>query len=215
MEKFYVEVTDKDVSELIQKKVREAGISKIYIPKEHPLDLRAIAFNYSGSKDLAWATEPDFYKCKGLPKFTIDQALQYFRELKSENEKPKFKVGDWVVPKNGADIKAEQIIEINSGFGHTSFVYAPGCQYPPDYVRHATPAEIEQAQKFTINRHEMTVDGNIISFGCAKFHKAQFMTLDNFNDCYPCSNRKIKSITLDSGVTLTIEDITKILERLK
>jgi len=207
MEKFYVDVTDQDVSELIQKKAFEAGCK--YFGNDIGLPYCFQFYKNGEFHSLHLHQRVD------TPKYTIDQALQYFKELKEENEKPKFKVGDWVVPKNGDDIKAEQIIEINSGFGHTWFVYAPGCQYTPDYVRHATPAEIEQAQKFTINGHEMTVEGDIISFGCAKFNVNQFRSIEAFNNFHISSNRKIKSITLDSGVTLTIEDITKILERLK
>ena len=214
MEKFCVEIPDKDVSELIQKKAFEAGFEWSSADKEiKSWKIRFLYFGCWNPNGITWSSALSVGNTP--PKYTIDQALQYFRELKAENEKPKFKAGDWVVPKNGADIKAEQIIEINSGFGHTSFVYAPGCQYTPDYVRHATPAEIEQAQKFTINGHEMTVEGDIISFGCAKFNVNQFRSIEAFNNFHISSNRKIKSITLDSGVTLTIEDITKILERLK
>lgn len=70
----------------------------------------------------------------------------------------------------------------------------------------------------TINGQEMKVDGDIISFGCAKFHKRQFdgllARLDSFNQYNESSNRKIVSIKLDSGVELTIEDLNKVVNKL-
>ena len=70
---------------------------------------------------------------------------------------------------------------------HTSFVYAPGCQYTPDYVRHATPAEIEEAQKIKSWRRLL-----------------QIMELFD-----------LKKIQHLDGATATFEDIKKIVERLK
>ncbi|KKP74695.1 MAG: hypothetical protein UR73_C0037G0004 [candidate division WS6 bacterium GW2011_GWF1_35_23] len=186
MEKFCVEIPDKDVSELIQKKAFEAGFEWSSADKEiKSWKIRFLYFGCWNPNGITWSSALSVGNTP--PKYTIDQALQYFRELKAENEKPKFKAGDWVVPKNGADIKAEQIIEINSGFGHTSFVYAPGCQYTPDYVRHATPAEIEEAQKIKSWRRLL-----------------QIMELFD-----------LKKIQHLDGATATFEDIKKIVERLK
>lgn len=85
--------------------------------------------------------------------------------------------------------------------------------------------------KVIINGYEMQVDGDIVSFGCAKFNKEWFKVLkDHINDLgigsyqdrfdrtnmrnWTHTNRAIKSITLDSGVELTIEDLEKIVKKL-
>lgn len=80
-------------------------------------------------------------------------------------------------------------------------------------------AEIIQDTRPTINGHEMEIDGDIVKFGCAKFEKGFFdnarQSINNLNEIYTFSNRTIKSITLDSGVEITIEQLTEIVEHIK
>lgn len=83
-------------------------------------------------------------------------------------------------------------------------------------------ATIIEDSKPKINGYEMEVDGNEISFGCAKFHKTWLTTLytsitkknnqtDSFEDC----NRKIKGVVLDSGYTLSLVDLEATVNYLK
>lgn len=87
-------------------------------------------------------------------------------------------------------------------------------------------ATIIEEPKVVINGSEMKQEGDIISFGCAKFHKDWFDVL--YNDIrsknkthvlgmkmYEGTNRKISSIKLDSGVELSIEDLKKIVDNIK
>lgn len=81
-------------------------------------------------------------------------------------------------------------------------------------------AEIIEEPKVIINGYEMEQDGDIISFGCAKFSKFQLNSYIEFfkRDAQAWgvrSNRTIKSITLDSGVEITIEQLEQIVKNLK
>jgi len=72
----------------------------------------------------------------------------------------------------------------------------------------------------------MQQDGDIISFGCAKFTKSQLTDHyrelryvwcrgQNSEDKMIQSNRTIKSITLDSGVEIKIEQLKQIVDNIK
>lgn len=71
-----------------------------------------------------------------------------------------------------------------------------------------------------IHGEVMKVEGDIVSFGCAKFSKTQLRSIKEeityFNDFKQIknkeSNRKIKSIILDSGKQLTIQDLKNIMK---
>jgi hypothetical protein len=84
--------------------------------------------------------------------------------------------------------------------------------------------------KVIINGYEMNQDGDIISFGCGKFNKEFFIHL--YYSIRYCNggadqnsighigirdetNRKIKSITLDSDVTITVEQLKQIVDNIK
>ena len=77
-------------------------------------------------------------------------------------------------------------------------------------------AEIVKDEKIIVNGHEMHKDGDRIWFGnqCTKFTTYQMNNLNraikDFNSGEVWTNCKIKSITLDSGVTMDIETINKI-----
>lgn len=82
-------------------------------------------------------------------------------------------------------------------------------------------AEIVE-DKIMVNGYEMKNEGQKIWFGnkCANFVRDQFDHILSFNDFSRYHkateiNRKIKSITLDSGVTIDIETIQKIVEATK
>lgn len=81
-------------------------------------------------------------------------------------------------------------------------------------------AEIVE-DKTMVNGYEAKTekDKEQITFGCANFSKGQFKDINRgiicFNSYDVISNRKIKSITLDSGVTIDIETIQKIVEKIK
>ena len=63
-----------------------------------------------------------------------------------------------------------------------------------------------------INGYDGKMDGDYIVYGsnCAKFHKDFFTDLVHLKP--QGQNRAIKSITLDSGVTITMEQINKIVD---
>lgn len=84
-------------------------------------------------------------------------------------------------------------------------------------------AEIIQEPKVVVNGYEMKQEGDIISFGCAKFDRRQLECFysdifsggcDGFNT-WSQSNRKIKSITLDSGVEITVKQLEEIAKNIK
>lgn len=87
-------------------------------------------------------------------------------------------------------------------------------------------AEIIEEPKVEINGYEMKQDGDIISFGCAKFRDIQLIRLyqhlnvtgyGSFNYYIGIneSNRKIKSITLNSGVEITVKQLKQIVDNIK
>lgn len=80
-------------------------------------------------------------------------------------------------------------------------------------------AEIIKEEKIIINGYALVKSGLLRKFGCANFSKEQFDKILQFNnfDQYvnftdQPLNRKIKSIILDSGVTIDIETINKIVQ---
>ena len=78
-------------------------------------------------------------------------------------------------------------------------------------------AEIIKEPKVTINGYDMNVDGDEVSFGCAKFNKHQITSLMrhiNSFDNWSSSNRKIASIKLDSEVEITVEQLKEICNEL-
>jgi len=84
-------------------------------------------------------------------------------------------------------------------------------------------AEVIEEPKVVINGYEMKQEGDIISFGCAKFDRRQLECFyadifsddcDGFNTWCE-SNRKIKSITLDSGVEITTKQLEEIVKTIK
>lgn len=79
-------------------------------------------------------------------------------------------------------------------------------------------AEIVKKEKITVNGYKLERDGYKLNFGCARFCLDQFKHILYFNDfnrylkVENVLNRKIKSITLDSGVTIDIKTIQNIVE---
>lgn len=80
-------------------------------------------------------------------------------------------------------------------------------------------AKIIEEPKVKINGYEMEQEDGIISFGCAKFFTNELKTLNqrlsSFNNTFAEQNRKIKSITLDSGVEITIQELKQIVDNIK
>jgi hypothetical protein len=147
-----------------------------------------------------------------------------------EATKPKFKVGDYVITKSDSKSadgrrlagKALCVGTIKSNFDGEYFEgYSDNNEtgiWLTDIERLATQEEIESAQKIMIAGYEMKHEKETqkIEFGCAYFSRWQFRCIQEFNEADSNrSNRKIKSITLDSGVTITMEEIEKILEATK
>jgi hypothetical protein len=64
-----------------------------------------------------------------------------------------------------------------------------------------------------INGHKMEVEGPNVKFGCAEFSAKSLRHLHS-SVKYFGGNRSIKSVTLDSGVTITAEQINEIVEYL-
>jgi polyhydroxyalkanoate synthesis regulator phasin len=79
----------------------------------------------------------------------------------------------------------------------------------------------ELKPKVIINGIEMKQDGDVVSFGCAMFEIKQLRELLDAVNCWNSwvidgdMNRKIKSITLDSDVTITVEQLRQIVDNLK
>lgn len=75
----------------------------------------------------------------------------------------------------------------------------------------------------TINSYEMKQDGDMISFGCAKFHKQQFMDMDTLTRKYASvcdagivdSTRTVKAFTLSSDVTITVKELQEIVNKME
>ena len=74
----------------------------------------------------------------------------------------------------------------------------------------------------TINGYEMKQEGDRISFGCAKFYKPDLKRLliacgfvSNCSVTGDVYNRQIKSITLDSNVTITVKELQEIVDKIE
>jgi len=91
-------------------------------------------------------------------------------------------------------------------------------------------AEIIEEPKAVINGYEMEQEGDLIKFGCDKFNKEFFKALNSDLDYLNggCdaggvlhrgiqidNNRKIKLITLDSGVEITVKQLQEIVDNIK
>jgi hypothetical protein len=65
-----------------------------------------------------------------------------------------------------------------------------------------------------INGYEGKVENEFVVYGnnCAKFHKQFFKNLSTVNEGNNWGNRKVKSIKLDSGVEITIEQVKQIVD---
>ena len=72
--------------------------------------------------------------------------------------------------------------------------------------------------KVILNGFEMKQDGDIISFGCAKFHKKWFETayglLETSNQLWD-NNRRLKSITLETDLEIDEYQLKQIVDNLK
>jgi len=148
---------------------------------------------------------------------------------------PEYKAGDWVVMINPEkskyceNVKANGIYKVLGIkdnrlrlFVHSNMTEKDNnCYFSFGSVRLATPEEIKSVNVVEINGYKMKQSGSRISFGCAHFSVYQFDNIIHFNKQAGHAeegeklNRKVKSITLDSGVTLTIEQIKKIIEHCK
>ena len=87
-----------------------------------------------------------------------------------------------------------------------------------EVFRNGQWAEIIEEPKVIINGYEMKQDGDIISFGCASLLNCQvekiLEQIGEFNS-YGQVNRTIKSITLDSGVEITVKQLKEICDNIK
>lgn len=80
----------------------------------------------------------------------------------------------------------------------------------------------EEVKKLpTINGYDGKIDGEIVSYGCAKFDlfklRGILSSMKSWDDAKedPCNtphNRSIKLITLNSGVSITMDEINQIVE---
>lgn len=71
--------------------------------------------------------------------------------------------------------------------------------------------------KLTINGYVMETEDNMVIFGCARFHRDFFtrlLSVYEVDSAWRDMNRNIKSITLDSGVTITVDELTKIVKQI-
>jgi hypothetical protein len=215
MKQFYVDTQgNKLIQDAITTAAEIAGIRVSEFLREE--EYRQIILRFlDGKPDLTanHRIEPGWGE-----QYTIDQALQYFRELKEERKKPKFKVGDWVVStiqfatteNRGAfqieSIPSESDIRLDTPF--------PSGSFQPKWLRKATPEEISAAQKIFIGGYEMKFLDNYIEVDKRIFtHHRVFCIADTMktNDIkalifHDCSGKEIK---------VDFETVKKITERLK
>ena len=77
-------------------------------------------------------------------------------------------------------------------------------------------AQIEALPKVFIGGYEMKQDGDIISFGCACFHRYDLKDWYGYLcDKREATNRTVKSITLDSGVEISLLLLKEIVENIE
>ena len=79
-------------------------------------------------------------------------------------------------------------------------------------------ATIIEDPKLVVNGYEMKIDEKTVSFGCAKFSTHELLTLNSDIDAFNLKcigNRTIKSFTLDSGVTITTEELQQICTKIE
>jgi hypothetical protein len=78
-------------------------------------------------------------------------------------------------------------------------------------------SEVLKEPNIIINNYEMRQEGDIVSFGCAKFYRldlTRLLTAVGLVTSKPY-NRKIESIKLDSGVEVTVKQLGEIVDNLK
>tara|TARA_R110000772_G_C13200220_1_gene429957 strand:+ start:87 stop:794 length:708 start_codon:yes stop_codon:yes gene_type:complete len=119
----------------------------------------------------------------------------------------------------------------NGGFKLNSQSYliakSKGGVVPHSFIfRDGKWATIIEEPKVVIGGYEMQQDGDIISFGCARFTKKQLTDhLNELKYIWCCgqnsegkmiqSNRTVKSITFSSGVEIPIDQLSEIVENIE
>lgn len=87
---------------------------------------------------------------------------------------------------------------------------------PPEIVESWEPVYREDKKLPKINGYEGKVEGDFIIYGnnCAKFHKKFFKDLQQLiiHNHNSVQNRAIKSIKLDSGVEITMDEVKQIVD---
>ena len=117
----------------------------------------------------------------------------------------------------------EGIIGCSHGFQNTYKSHIKTLEFGGCYIfQNGQWAEIIEEPKVVINGYEMKQEGDIVSFGCAKFDKSfikdaqdSIRILNDAENYGDKQNRNIKSITLDSGVEMTVKQLKEIVGNLK
>jgi hypothetical protein len=135
-----------------------------------------------------------------------------------------------IVKTNNSENSITRELESANYYGYDAEFHPNSLQCGAIIFENGEWSWIIQEPKVIINGHEMKQDGDIISFGCGKFNKEFFIHL--YYSIRYCNggadqnsighigirdetNRKIKSITLDSDVKITVEQLKQIVDNLK
>lgn len=233
-----IEALQKQLNELKEPKFE---VGKWYLDKEKPLYI----VNYSGDryKNYGFGTngmwsmalnmpESDDHRLRPATDQEVETAL--IAEAKRRgivsgaNVVPLWKSSfeSWDITGNNSVFKQSELSTYTDGdISKNNLLYVGGS---PVFWDGKWATIIEPT--VTINGYDMKQEGDVITFGCAKFHKHFFLNLKGVTD--QCNglpnelnikhrgieidnNRKIKSITLDSGVEITVEDLKKICDNIK
>jgi hypothetical protein len=159
----------------------------------------------------------DFYRIEDNPRKATDKEVR--GALIKEAKRRGFKEGD-IVKTNNQEYSITRELDSANYYGNDAEFHPNSLQCGAIIFQNGQWGDIIE-NKVIINGHEMKQDGYIISFGCAMFKSKQLRELLDAVNCWSSwvidgfMNRKIKSITLDSDVTITVEQLKQIVDNIK
>lgn len=158
------------------------------------------------------------------PEITFDQFCKYV--LKKENNMKEKEIIRYKLIKPEYEKAVDDIINANIGYFNDKSLNIKECPISIEKLRKAGVLDIwfepvykEEKKLPKINGYEGKISGNQIIYGnsCAIFTSKFFQDLKKLDEenKFSGSTRRIKSITLNTGVEITIEQIQEIVEFLK
>lgn len=215
-----------------EKRAKEAGIldlwfEPVYEDGKFPIGTWV---TYIGDYIDSYTTQVQGYDASGWLQSNINEPTeghykhtQYRLATPEETQASKFKVGDYVYIIDSAVHKeligkvskiTKYDIKSNSGQLENGFDFSPNNPFLNEYIRLATPEEIEKAKgpDISINGYKAEFLDDLVKFGCAEIGKEVFINLNELNKLkLHKSNKEIEKVVIGKG-TFTKEQIKEIAE---